>query len=296
MTTSMLFISLFFFLSLPSVLPLSDLEKLYLPSNTTGSEALAFDPAGAGPYTGVSAGRILKYVNPTDGFQDFAVTSPTRPKQLCDGSSDPARESICGRPLGLEFNKQTGLLYISDAYFGLVAVGPNGGTAAQLVTSAEGVPFRFFNGLEIEQETGITGRLLKYDPVSKVVTLLQRNLGLPVGVAVSKNGQFLVYTEALFARAQRFWLIGLKANTSEVFATFPGSPDNIKRSAKGEFWVPIYTGAASLGVRLSANGRLLQILKLSALNPVQHYSEVHEYQGKIYLGSVMAINYVGVID
>ncbi|KAJ0104809.1 hypothetical protein Patl1_19005 [Pistacia atlantica] len=258
MTTSMLFISLFFFLSLPSVLPLSDLEKLYLPSNTTGPEALAFDPAGAGPYTVVSDGRILKYVNPTDGFQDFAVTSPTRPKQLCDGST----------------------------------VGPNGGTAAQLVTSAEGVPFRFLNGLDIDQETGIvyftdasarfqrnqfsqailsgdrTGRLLKYDPVSKVVTVLQRNLGLPVGVAVSKDGQF-------WSTRQHFW---------------QEHKDNIKRSAKGEFWVPIYTGAASLGVRLSENGRLLQILKLSALNPVQQYSEVHEYQGKIYLGSVTAIN------
>ncbi|CAL5333810.1 unnamed protein product [Camellia sinensis] len=36
---------------------------------------------------------------------------------------------VCGRPLGLRFDKKTGDLYIADAYFGLQVVGPNGGLA-----------------------------------------------------------------------------------------------------------------------------------------------------------------------
>lgn len=63
-------------------------------------------------------------------------------------------ESMCGRPLGLKFNTVTCELYIADAYFGLLVVGPGGGVAKQLATSAEGVPFRFTNALDIDTKTG----------------------------------------------------------------------------------------------------------------------------------------------
>lgn len=78
-----------------------------------------------------------------------------RSKQLCDGSSDPAKEPTCGRPLGIGFNNKTGDLYIADAYYGLFVVGPDGGRATQLATEAEGVPFRFLNAVDVDQETGI---------------------------------------------------------------------------------------------------------------------------------------------
>lgn len=61
---------------------------------------------------------------------------------------------MCGRPLGLKFNTVTCDLYIADAYFGLLVVGPGGGVAKQLATSAEGVPFRFTNALDIDTKTG----------------------------------------------------------------------------------------------------------------------------------------------
>lgn len=64
-------------------------------------------------------------------------------------------EHRCGRPLGLKFNKATCDLYIADAYFGLMVVGPSGGFAKQVVTNAEGVPLRFTNALDIDQNTGI---------------------------------------------------------------------------------------------------------------------------------------------
>lgn len=73
---------------------------------------------------------------------------------MCDGLTDESMESICGRPLGLKFNSVTCDLYIADAYFGLLKVGPAGGVAKQLATSAEGVPFRFTNALDIHPKTG----------------------------------------------------------------------------------------------------------------------------------------------
>lgn len=64
-------------------------------------------------------------------------------------------EHICGRPLGLRFNKKTGDLFIADAYFGLMVVGPEGGLATSLANQAEGVPLRFTNDLDIDEDDNI---------------------------------------------------------------------------------------------------------------------------------------------
>lgn len=63
-------------------------------------------------------------------------------------------ESKCGRPLGLQFHKATGNLYVADAYLGLLVAGPKGGLMRSLASSANGVPFNFTNGLDVDQETG----------------------------------------------------------------------------------------------------------------------------------------------
>lgn len=64
-------------------------------------------------------------------------------------------EHICGRPLGLRFEKKTGNLYIADAYFGLQVVGPAGGLAAQVVTEVEGQPLRFTNDMDIDEHEDV---------------------------------------------------------------------------------------------------------------------------------------------
>ena len=63
-------------------------------------------------------------------------------------------EHICSRPLGLCFNK-IGDLYIVDAYFGLLKVGPEGGLATPLTTEAEGVRFNFTNDPDLDDEGNI---------------------------------------------------------------------------------------------------------------------------------------------
>lgn len=79
--------------------------------------------------------------------------------EICDpkpsAMSYLPNEHICGRPLGLRFDKKTGDLYIADAYFGLLKVGPEGGLATSLTTEAEGEPLRFTNDLDIDEEGNI---------------------------------------------------------------------------------------------------------------------------------------------
>ncbi|KAJ4790806.1 Strictosidine synthase [Rhynchospora pubera] len=229
-----------------------------------GPESVAFDPLGRGPYTGVADGRVLFW----DGsaWKDFAWTSPNR-SELCDPKPSAfsylKHEHICGRPLGIRFDKKTGDMYIADAYFGLLKVGLEGGLATPLTTEAEGVPLKFTNDLDIDEEGNIyftdsssnyqrrnfmqliftaepSGRLLKYDPKTKKTTVLLRDLQFPNGVSMSKDGSFFVFCEGSLGRLSRYWLKGEKAGTSDVFAILPGFPDNVRTNEKGEFWVAVH--------------------------------------------------------
>lgn len=79
--------------------------------------------------------------------------------QLCDPKPSLLDylkdEHICGRPLGLRFDKKTGDLYIADAYLGIMKVGPQGGLATALTTEADGLPLRFTNDLDIDDQGNV---------------------------------------------------------------------------------------------------------------------------------------------
>ncbi|KAJ3697156.1 hypothetical protein LUZ61_000861 [Rhynchospora tenuis] len=238
--------------------------EILFQNQIQGPESIAFDPLGRGPYTGIADGRVVFW----DGSSiiDFAYTSPNR-SELCDPKpsvfSYLKNEHICGRPLGLRFDKKTGDLYIADAYFGLLKVGPEGGLATPLVTEAEGEPFKFTNDLDLDDDGNVyftdsstrfqrrnfiqqilsgepTGRLLKYDPKKKETTVLLRDLYMPNGVSMSKDKSFVVFCEGPLGRLSRYWLKGEKTGTSGVFVVLPGFPDNVRTNDKGEFWVAIH--------------------------------------------------------
>ncbi|XP_021820499.1 protein STRICTOSIDINE SYNTHASE-LIKE 2-like [Prunus avium] len=265
----------------------------------------------------------------------------------CEGSHEHDKtEHICGRPLGLCFNQTSGDLYIADAYMGLLIVGPQGGLATEVVTRAHGIPFGFTNALDIDQELGAvyftdsssqyqrrnyisvilsgdkTGRLMKYDPESKQVQVLLENLSFPNGVALSKNGDFILLAETRHCRIMRYWLKTPKAGTFQVFAQLPGFPDNIRRSPRGGFWVGIHSrilwilklilSYPSLGnallklplditkaysyvakwtgsgliIRLSEQGVILEMLEDTSGNRWKSVSEVVEKDETLWIGSV----------
>ncbi|KAB5524341.1 hypothetical protein DKX38_022090 [Salix brachista] len=136
---------------------------------------------------------------------------------FCDGATDdPDKGHICGRPFGLAYDPIARLLYIADAYYGLLVADSNGRLAKQIATGAEGQPFVFCNGLDIDpitrnifftdtsavydlrssfvnlqylqnstkglQANDSTGRLLKYDVRTNQVTVLMRNLSGAAGL------------------------------------------------------------------------------------------------------------------
>ncbi|XP_020570962.1 protein STRICTOSIDINE SYNTHASE-LIKE 3-like [Phalaenopsis equestris] len=312
-----------------------------------GPESIAFDPTGGGPYTGVADGRVLFW----DGerWRDFAFTSPNR-STICDpkpsASSYLENEHICGRPLGLRFDKKTGDLYIADAYYGLLKVGPQGGLASLLTSEAEGIPFKFTNDLDIDEEGNVyftvssntyyrrnflqsiftgdpTGRLLKYNHITKETIVLLHGLQFPNGVSLSKDGSFLVFCESSRNRLTRYWLKGEKAGTPELFAIVPGAPDNVRTNENGEFWVAIHCRRRTItyffamfpkirkfflklpiptklqylthvGGKLHAliikygpDGNMLRVLEDRQGKVVRAVSEVEERDGKLWIGSVL---------
>ncbi|KAL0359615.1 UNVERIFIED_CONTAM: protein STRICTOSIDINE SYNTHASE-LIKE 2 [Sesamum angustifolium] len=318
-----------------------------LPGGAIGPESFSFDGNGDGPYTGVSDGRIIRWRANESRWVDFAVTSPIR--DGCEGRHDHSQtEHICGRPLGLRFNEKTGDLYITDAYMGLLVVGPNGGLASPLAQQLDGLAFGFTNSLDIDHNTGVvyftdsstrfprrnyvsviisgddTGRLMKFDPVTKKTTLLLNNLKFPNGVALSKNGDFLLFVETTTCRLFKFWLKSPKAGNLEVLAQLPGFPDNVKRNRIGEFWVGINSrrgkllewvvsnswignglirvspvdvtkvhsslggvmGGMGMGVRLDEDGNVVEALGSGKGKRWKFVSEVEEYDGNLWVGSV----------
>ncbi|KAK9727070.1 hypothetical protein RND81_05G256200 [Saponaria officinalis] len=320
-----------------------------------GPESIVFDPLGRGPYTGVADGRIIFWngVN----WTDFAYTSPHR-SAVCDPKPSPLAylktEHICGRPLGLRFDKKTGDLYIADAYFGLLKVGADGGLATPLATEAEGEPLRFTNDLDIDDDGNVyftdsstnyqrkhfmqlvfaseyTGRVLKYDPVTKEATVLLRNLQFPNGVTLSKDGSFFLFCEGSVGRLTRYWLKGEKAGTTDTFAILPGFPDNVRTNQDGDFWVAlhcrrsnsnywlatrpklrdlllklpvkakyqfmIFIGGFPHGIVLkySSEGEILQVLEDRPGKVVRAVSEVEEKDGKLWISSVL-MPFIAVYD
>lgn len=247
-----------------------------------GPESLIFDPNGEGPYTGVADGRILKWQGDGRGWTDFAVTSSQRSE--CVRPFAPELEHVCGRPLGLRFDKTTGDLYIADAYLGLHVVGPTGGLATKLVSEFEGKPLRFTNDLDIDEDNDIiyftdsstvfqrrqfmasilsgdsTGRLFKYHRASKQVTVLLQGLAFANGVALSKDHSYVLVVESTSGRILRFWLQGSEAGKFDVLAQVPGFPDNIRRNSKGEYWVALHSKKGLIGNLISSRswfGKLL---------------------------------------
>ncbi|KAG8056583.1 hypothetical protein GUJ93_ZPchr0002g25884 [Zizania palustris] len=311
----------------PKVLPV----RLGRPA--FGPESLAFDHRGGGPYTGVSNGRVLRWRadRRRPGWTEFARNYKHATVAECAAKKKLVLpESVCGRPLGLQFNRRTGDMYIADAYLGLMRVGRGGGLAEVVATEAAGVPFNFVNGVDVHQETGdvyftdssttyqrsdymlvvlsgdATGRLLRYEPRTGNVTVLKSGLAFPNGVAVSGDGTHLVVAETASCRLLRHWLRGPDAGATEVLAELPGYPDNVRPDdGRGGYWVALNrdkawavngtTPASVAAVRVvaAAGDRTGEVAVALRGFGAATVSEVVERNGSLWFGSVET-PYVGL--
>ncbi|CAH9131418.1 unnamed protein product [Cuscuta epithymum] len=244
------------------------LGHLQFVDEVFGPESLEFDLLGRGPYAGLADGRVVRWMGDGIGWETFSLVTHNWSEKICAKgvhSTKPKQwkfESHCGRPLGLRFDKKTGDLYIADAYYGLLVVGPEGGIAKPLATHVLGKPILFANDLDIHNNGSIfftdtsqrynrvnhflimlegeaTGRLLRYDPPTRETHVVLENLAFPNGVQLSKDQSSLFFTETTNCRLMRFWLEGPKSGKTEVIANLPGFPDNVRANGKGQIWVAI---------------------------------------------------------
>ncbi|XP_048604829.1 protein STRICTOSIDINE SYNTHASE-LIKE 12 [Brassica napus] len=234
----------------------------------------------------------------------------------CDGVVGTALAGRCGRPAGIAFNEKTGELYVADAPLGLHVVSPAGGLAVKIADSVDGKPFKFLDGLDVDPTTGVvyftsfssrytpiqvlialglkdaTGKLFKYDPSTKVVTVLMEGLSGSAGCAVSSDGSFVLLSQFTKSNIKRYWIKGPKAGSSEDFTNSVSNPDNIKRiGSTGNFWIAsvvnkIVVPTNPSAVKVNSNGEVLQTIPLKDQFGDTLLSEVNEFDGSLYIGTL----------
>lgn len=206
-----------------------------------GPEEVAIDSQGR-VYGGTQDGKIM-IITPDGKLEVFAETH--------------------GRPLGMQFDKNDNLI-VCDADKGLLSINPQGQVSV-LATSANGIPFKFTDALDIASdgiiyftdasakygeseylydllESKPHGRLLSYNPNTGQIKLLLKDLYFANGVALSQQEDFVLVNETYRYRIVRYWLKGPKAGTHDTFIdNLPGFPDNISSNGKGTFWLALFT-------------------------------------------------------
>ncbi|XP_066996419.2 adipocyte plasma membrane-associated protein Hemomucin [Anabrus simplex] len=205
-------------------------------------------------YTGVHGGHILK-------IEDGELVRVGKFGKDCDGIWE---EKLCGRPLGMKFDKG-GNLYVADAYYGIFRLNVRTGAAENLISineTIEGRAPKIPNSLdigrdgeiywsdsssEVSLEDGVyallgdgSGRLFRYDPQTKQSKVLIDQLQFANGVVLSPEEDFVLVAETARSRIHRYYLKGPKQGTNDIFIDgLPGLPDNLKSDGEGGFFVPL---------------------------------------------------------
>ncbi|MCM3903847.1 MAG: SMP-30/gluconolactonase/LRE family protein [Pyrinomonadaceae bacterium] len=219
-------------------------------------EGLAIDSESR-IYAGLDDGRIMRL-----------QANGTRPEVFANTQ---------GRPLGMKFDAD-GNLILADANKGLLSISRDGSITV-LSTQADGVPFRCTNDLDIAADGTIyftdasskyplsnykadilehqpNGRLLAYDPKTKLTKIILSHLCFANGVAVSPDQSFVLVVETGKYRVHRVWLNqgptergivqsrnwphGPKYGRSDIFIdNLPGFPDGLSSNDKDKFWLAL---------------------------------------------------------
>lgn len=218
-----------------------------------GPESIVFHKGEM--YTGTEDGQIVKIV----GNEIIPVARLGRDCEI------PWEEELCGRPLGLRIGKD-GLLYITDAYYGLHSMNFTTGLITRLLPTSvavEGKKINFPDDMDIDDEGNVyfsdastkwklsgiyylvaefegSGRIIRYNIKTGEMEVLLRDLYFPNGVQISHDRKSLLVCEITQRRIIRYYIKGTKKGQHEVFIDkLPAEPDNIRPSPRGGYWVAL---------------------------------------------------------
>ncbi|WZZ33573.1 hypothetical protein YC2023_016974 [Brassica napus] len=159
----------------------------------------------------------------------------------------------------------------------------------------------FYTGVSGVASKDASGKLFKYDPSKRVVTVLLEGLSGSAGCAVSSDGSFVLVSQFTKSNIKRYWIKGSKAGTSEDFTNAVSNPDNIKRiGSSGNFWVASVVNTATgptnpSAVKINSDGRVLQTISVKDKFGDTLVSEVNEFEGRLYVGTLSG-PFAGIID
>ena len=207
---------------------------------------------------------------------------------------DPAGQTVSqfahtnGRPLGLEFGPD-GVLYVADAYRGLLAISPNGDVTLLSDKTETGSPINYADDVDIAadgtvyftdasvkfgakdnggtlpasmldlMEHGPNGRVLKYDPTTKQTTVFADGLSFANGIALTKSGSHLLVVETGTYSISKYAVSG-EPSRQIIIDNLPGFPDNINRNADGTFWVGLVSPRSAAADAMSNSPLLRKIV------------------------------------
>jgi sugar lactone lactonase YvrE len=229
---------------------LANLKRISL-GNESGPEHVVLGVNGK-LYTTVASGKVLR-MNP-------------------DGSAPEVFADTGGRVLGFDFDA-AGNLIAADAFKGLLSISPDKAVSV-LADNVKGDPIRFADAVVVARngkiyfsdastrfgakdwggvfeaslldliEQSSSGRVLEFDPATRVTRVVAQGLAFANGVALSQDEQFLFVNET---GKYRIWKIAVDASNlniaqanaqARVFLdNLPGYPDNLMRGLDGKIWV-----------------------------------------------------------
>jgi len=123
-----------------------------------------------------------------------------------------------------------------NTLFNSVVLGKDNQTVYVTVSSTK---FPLRDGM-FELISDPTGRLLQFDLVTRQAKVILDKLNFANGLAIDRNGEFLLVSETGRAAIHKHYLAGPKQGVTELLTDkLPGLPDNIRANDRGNFFVGV---------------------------------------------------------
>ncbi|EZA51944.1 adipocyte plasma membrane-associated protein [Ooceraea biroi] len=260
-----------------SVVPPRDLDPRFPKNRLTGCEKLfegqltgaeGFSSYNGQLYSGIHGGYIIR-------LEEDRFVPIVKFGKKCDGIW---QEHICGRPLGMKFDKK-GNLFVVDTYYGIFKVNVETGEYTNIVNSSKPINGKvpmLPNSVDVAENGDLywtdsstalplnilvplffvnpSGRFIRYNAATKKNEVLMENLAFANGVKLSDDESFVLVAESLLTRIMKYHLKGPKAGQKEIFIdALPGMPDNLQSDGRGGFFVTMVITVDSEHPQLSVS-------------------------------------------